>query len=171
MRYIVDETEQANYVLLNDDDEEKYKGQKVAILFCTNNDPDCWDILFHGDPAKVQAKYEILVEEYIDAGFPDIAQSLYKICGEEWYVEELNNCLEISGYIRLFLEKNNIDIEPFKCYAKNGFESIELRELKDYTEEFHKSHHNEFTYWGNCKKEPCASNYLKTVTLNLDGNK
>lgn len=154
-----------NYILYNKYGIEIYKGESVAILFYTNPDLDCWDVLSHGDVESVEKEYRNIRSEYINAGFSDIARSIYVVKSDNYNVDELNLCLNIQGYIVLFLSKQYRNLDRFKCYAKNGYESIEMRELKDSTEEIHKKNHNYFAFWENCKQEPCLTNSLKVTNL------
>ncbi len=152
------------FVELKDDQQIiEYVGPYVAFLISVEPDSNSWLILKHGDSSSVLAEYERLKEEYINAGYNDIIDSLYFVRSREWDIKELNNCISEPGYIRLLLTRHNFDLDQFICYSKNGFEAVELRKLKDKTEAIHNSKHNQFTFWGNCKLEPCASVALKTI--------
>lgn len=72
---------------------------RVAIAYAYHPDLDIKGTLHkHGHPESVKAWYDKAVSAYRQAGFPEIAEQLFYAEGPI-SVEQLNKCLNVTGYV------------------------------------------------------------------------
>lgn len=83
-----------------EDDEVLFTAPEVAIAF----DREDWVLLKHGSPERVEQWLLDARRAYRSAGYPEMAESLGMVSSSQWDVEELNRCIDNSGYLRRVVE-------------------------------------------------------------------
>lgn len=82
---------------------------EVAISFSKDEDPSMWTLHKHGTPKAVQEWHDNTVMRFRKAGHYDIVNDMVMISGK-FPVDELNKCIEISGYIKRMVEKLGLEV-------------------------------------------------------------
>jgi len=85
-----------------------YHIKELAMVF-SKDEEGMWTLHKIGEKETVQKWYDTVVAMYRVAGLADIANDMVMITGA-FPVEELNRCLDTSGYIRIMCEKLGLDV-------------------------------------------------------------
>lgn len=88
------------YKLIDDETKEVlYEGKEVSICF----DSEFGTLLRHGSPELVHNYYDRTITSYNNSGLADIAAVITLIASDKWNVDDLNKCIDITGYLcRMF---------------------------------------------------------------------
>ena len=80
---------------------------EVAIAFTISD--AMWTLHKHGSTELVQRWHDRTVKKLRDAGFDDLADEMAMISGK-FPVEELNRCIDTTGYIGVMVKKLGLNI-------------------------------------------------------------
>lgn len=81
--------------------------EEVSIAF--SKDDGMWTLHKHGRKESVQHWYDLVTRNYRARGLSDIANEMVMVTGK-FPVEELNKCIDISGYIRTMCKKLGLEV-------------------------------------------------------------
>ena len=104
-----------NWLLVNG--KESYIVKKPAICFSYLPDlgPIRGTLLKFGDAIRIKAYFEKTHKLYIEVGLKDEADGLVYMDFEDSFdVNELNKCIEITGYVALFYERSGVSYDEGK---------------------------------------------------------
>ena len=87
------------YVFLEEGD-ALFSSPEIALAF----DRDDWALLKHGPPGRVERWLLEARRAYRSVGYPEMAEGLGMVSSDRWDVEELNRCIDNSGYIQRVVE-------------------------------------------------------------------
>lgn len=101
--------ENGEYILFYSDNGEVVCHMDEVALALSKDEPKMWTLHKHGSRENVQNWYDKIVKRYRAAGLHDIADEMVMIAGK-FPVDELNRCIESSGYIRVMCQKLGLEV-------------------------------------------------------------
>lgn len=98
MEYTYDEGE----FILSNNGIELSRSKNISIVFTANQ--DMWTLLKHGKTELVEKWYDSIKKQYRELGVDDFANELILLTGK-FPVDELNKCIQITGYVKKMYKK------------------------------------------------------------------